>query len=206
MAHRTYLALFSDIGGVLGTNGWDTQLRLKISNHFGCDHNEIQARHRLMFDSYERGYLTFEEYIRSVFCAQSDAPSWQEIRDFAYAESVPWPENLALLKSIKETSNLKVALISNEGEGLTEHRSRKFGLRQLADFCIFSHFVHLRKPDREIWRLALHLAQVEPYECVYIDDRMMFVDVAASMGFTAVHHKSLEETRDALTNLGLPPD
>ncbi len=199
MAQRKFLAVFSDIGGVLGTNGWDTNLRLKISNHFHCDPHEIQARHRLMFDSYERGYMTFEEYLRAVFCLQP----WEHVRDFAYSESVPWPENIALLKTVKERNNLKLALISNEGEGLTEHRSRKFGLAELADFCIFSHFVHLRKPDREMWRLALNLAQVEAGKSVYIDDRKMFVEIAASMGFTAIHHKSLEQTRREFVELGL---
>lgn len=203
MAQSTYLALFSDIGGVLGTNGWDTDLRLKISNFFGCDPNEIQARHRLMFDSYERGFMTFEEYIKSVFCDRANAPSWEQLRDFAYAESTAWPENIDLLKTVKLRNNLKLGLISNEGEGLTEHRSRKFGLRHLADFCIFSHFVHLRKPDREMWRLALHLAQVEPHEAIYIDDRGMFANIAASMGFATIHHKTLEGTRTALQSFGL---
>jgi putative hydrolase of the HAD superfamily len=203
MPNRTYAALFSDIGGVLGTNGWDTDLRLKISNYFGCDHDEIQARHRLMFDSYERGFMTFEEYIRSVFCARSQKISWQDIRDYAFAESTPWPENIELLRTVKQQNNLKLALISNEGEGLTEHRYRKFGLRDLADFAVFSHFVHLRKPDREIWRLALHLAQADVSESIYIDDRRMFVDIAGELGFTAIHHRSVNETRQALQALGL---
>ena len=51
--------------------------------------------------------------------------------------------------------DLKIALISNEGRGLTEHRVRKFHLRELAEFMIFSNCVGYRKPDREIWRLAL---------------------------------------------------
>jgi putative hydrolase of the HAD superfamily len=203
MAHRSYVALFSDIGGVLGTNGWDTELRLKISTFFGCDLNDIQARHRLMFDSYERGFMTFEEYLKSVFCHRSNSPTWQEIRDYAYAESIPWPDSIALLKQVKERNGLKLALISNEGEGLTAHRSRKFGLRNLADFTIFSHFVHLRKPDREMWRLALDLAQVQPEESIYIDDRKMFTDIAGSMGFTAIHHTSVEQTRATLQSFGL---
>jgi len=94
-------------------------------------------------------------------------------------------------------------LISNEGEGLTEHRVRKFGLRELADFLVFSYFVHMRKPDLEIWNLALNLAQVDPSETIYIDDREMFAEVAAEMGFTAICHVSLEKTRDRLLQLGL---
>ncbi len=68
---------------------------------------------------------------------------------------------------------------------------------------MISSFVHLRKPDRAIWQLALDLAQSTPEESIYVDDREMFVDVAADMGFTAIHHVSLESTRDSFQRLGL---
>jgi putative hydrolase of the HAD superfamily len=203
MANSRFLALFSDIGGVLGTNGWDTALRLKIAGHFRCDPDEVQGRHRLMFDSYERGYMTFEEYIRRVFLFRPRPFTWQEVRDFAYKESVPWPENIVFLRRLKERNQLKLALISNEGEGLTGHRVRKFGLGGVADFMVFSHFVHLRKPDPEMWQLALNLAQVEAAESIYIDDRKMFVDIAAELGFVSIHHESLQHTQQKLAELGL---
>ena len=76
-------------------------------------------------------------------------------------------------------------------------------LKELADFLIFSHFVGYRKPDREIWELALHLAQAEPAESIYVDDRELFVEIARQMGFTAVHHVSLEETGERLRQIGL---
>jgi putative hydrolase of the HAD superfamily len=203
MADSRFVALFSDIGGVLGTNGWDTALRLKIARQFNCDTEEIQMRHRMMFDSYERGYMTFEQYLRRVFFASPRDFTLDDVRQSAFNESVPWIENISLLRRIKIANGLKLALISNEGEGLTEYRARKFGLRELADFMVFSHFVHRRKPDLEMWHLALNLAQVEPAETIYIDDREIFVEVAAELGFTAIQHVSLDATRGQLQQLGL---
>jgi putative hydrolase of the HAD superfamily len=203
MAERRYVALFSDIGGVLGTNGWDTDLRIKISRHFGCDLDRIQSRHRLMFDSYERGYMTFEDYLKRVFCPGGQAFTIEQVRDYAYEQSIPWPENIQLLHRVKVANSLKLAFISNEGEGLTEYRVKRFGLRDVADFMIFSYFVHMRKPDLEMWRLALSLAQVAPEEAIYIDDRQMFADVAAELGFAAIRHTSLQDTRKQLSELGL---
>lgn len=179
-------------------NGWDTALRLAITHHFGFDRLETEARHRLVFDSYERGYLTFDEYLSRVFCGKIE-----QVRQFAFDASVPWPENIALLREIKTRCRLKLAVISNEGEGLTEHRVRKFRLDELADFLVFSHFVHMRKPDPQIWRLASHLAQVDASETVYLDDRKLFVEIAADLGFTALHHTSLAATRAAFERLGL---
>jgi putative hydrolase of the HAD superfamily len=71
---------------------------------------------------------------------------------------------------------------------------------------VVSSFVHLRKPDRAIWQLALDLAQSTPEESIYVDDREMFVEVAADMGFTTIHHVSLENTRKSFEQLGLLVD
>ncbi|MBV9083082.1 MAG: HAD-IA family hydrolase [Acidobacteriaceae bacterium] len=203
MANRTFRAVFSDIGGVLGTNGWDTGLRRRITDQFHCDFEDIERRHSLMFDSFERGHISFEDYLRRVFFAVPRGFGLEDIRDFAYKESTPWPDNIRFLQHLKRSNELKLALISNEGEGLTEYRVEKFGLRELADFVIFSHFVHMRKPDPEIWQLALNLLQLKPSQTIYIDDRALFADIAAGLGFIAIHHVSLEMTRHAIAGFGL---
>ena len=203
MSERKFRALYCDIGGVLGTNGWDTRLRRRLCEHFKIDFEEIEGRHQLLFDSYERGFLALEDYLRYVFFDRSREFTLDEIRQFTFDQSTAWPENIEFFKRIKQANGLRLGLISNEGEGITEHRMGKFGLRDLADFIIVSHYVHMRKPDRQIWRLALNLAQASPQESIYIDDREMFVNVAAEMGFAAVHHVSLEETRERFARLGL---
>jgi putative hydrolase of the HAD superfamily len=203
MGPRTFTVLYSDIGGVLGTNGWDTDLRRRLCEHFAIDFEEIESKHHLMFDSYERGYLTMNDYLRYVFFDRSRPFTVADVREFTFSQSVAWPTNIAFFNNIKQRNALKVGLISNEGEGITEHRVGKFGLRDLADFIIVSHYVHMRKPDKAIWHLALNIAQATPGEAIYIDDRNMFANVAREIGFTAIHHTSLENTRDRLAALGL---
>ncbi|HLH03294.1 MAG TPA: HAD-IA family hydrolase [Bryobacteraceae bacterium] len=200
---KRFVALFSDIGGVLGTNGWDTGVRDTICDHFELNRDEIAARHRLMFDSYERGHMTFEQYLKRVFFALPRPFTLEQVRDLAYAQSVAWPENIAFLARVKQANSLKLALISNEGEGITEHRVGKFKLRELADCMVISHFVHLRKPDPEIWQLALDLFQVSAAESIYIDDRPLFADCARDLGFTSLRYVSLAQISAELSALGL---
>jgi putative hydrolase of the HAD superfamily len=203
MSAGKFQVLFSDIGGVLGTNGWDSGLRAKVVSHFGLDSADIEKRHQLMFDSYERGFLTLHQYLKYVFFDRPRNFELDHLRDFILAGSVAWPENLALFQRVKIANGLKFALISNEGQGITEHRVGKFGLRAVADFIVVSHYVHMRKPDKQIWQLALDLAQADVKEAIYVDDREMFVNVAADMGFTAFQHVTLEQTRKSLEDLGL---
>jgi len=198
-----FTVLYTDIGGVLGTNGWDTPLRRRLCASFNLDFDEIEARHHLMFDSYERGFLPLDDYLRYVFFDSPRPFTIADLREYTFNQSTAWPDNIAFFKQVKQSNQLKMGLISNEGEGITAHRVGKFGLRQLADFMVISHYVHMRKPDHEIWRLALNLAQADPQEAIYVDDREIFVNVAAELGFAAVHHISLDNTRDRFRELGL---
>lgn len=198
-----FTVLYTDIGGVLGTNGWDMPLRRRLCANFNLDFDQIEARHHLMFDSYERGFLPLDDYLRCVFFDSPRPFTIEDLREYTFNQSTAWPENIEFFKLVKQANRLKMGLISNEGEGITEHRVGKFGLRQLADFMVISHCVHMRKPDHEIWRLALNLAQAGPREAIYVDDREMFVNVAAELGFTAVHYISLENTRNCFRQLGL---
>ena len=203
MADVRFRVLYSDIGGVLGTNGWDTDIRHSVCTKFNLALDEVDKRHQLMFDSYERGFMKFEDYLRWVFFATPRPFSLEALRDFAFSASIPWPENIAFFQQVKKANGLKFGLISNEGQGITEYRVNTFGLREVADFIVVSHCVHMRKPDRQIWQLALDMAQVTPDECVYVDDREMFVNVAAEIGFTAFQHVDLDSTREKFKRLGL---
>jgi putative hydrolase of the HAD superfamily len=71
------------------------------------------------------------------------------------------------------------------------------------DFFVCSCFVHFRKPDADIYRIALDIAQAVPARSIYIEDRPMFVDVARSLGFHSIRHSSLAATRAALAAYGL---
>jgi putative hydrolase of the HAD superfamily len=195
--------LYSDIGGVLGTNGWDSRLRNALCTEFRLDVDDLDRRHHLMFDSFERGFLTFEEYLRRIIFFAPREFTLEQVRNFVFDASDPWPANIEFFRRLRTSNGLGFALISNEGQGITAHRVQKFGLRRLCDFLVVSHFTGLRKPDPEIWKLALDLAQAEASESIYVDDREMFVDAARDLGFTAIHHTDLETTRERFAELGL---
>ncbi len=108
-----------------------------------------------------------------------------------------------LVRKLKDRYGLKVAVVSNKGRELTEYRVRRFELGKLADFFISSCFVHFRKPDADIYRIALDIAQVQPSQVIYIEDRPMFVEVAQSLGIHGIYHTGFESTRAALESVGL---
>lgn len=71
-------------------------------------------------------------------------------------------------------------------------------MKEFIDFFVCSAFIGLRKPDVEIYRMALELAQVSPQEVIYIDDRLMLGEIAAGLGMQAIVHKTVEQTEKLL--------
>lgn len=120
-----------------------------------------------------------------------------------YAQSQPFPKMISLMQALKSQYGLQVAAVSNEGRELSVYRVQQFKLGTFIDFFVSSCFVHYRKPDADIYRIALDIAQVSPEQVIYIDDRPMFVEVAQSLGIKGVIHKGVQTTCKALEDLGI---
>ena len=194
--------LFLDIGGVLLTNGWDRAARLRAAQQFHLNFQEMDERHHLTFDTYEEGKLSLDAYLDRIVFYRERSFSRDTFKDFMYAQSQPFDQMIDYIQGLKLRYGLKTAAISNEGRELTEYRIKKFKLDKIIDFFVSSCFVHYRKPDTDIFRIALDIAQTPPAHVVYIDDRPMFVEVARSLGVNGIVHAGFESTRLALEGLG----
>jgi len=203
MECKRVTTLFLDVGNVILTNGWDHHMRENAAARFKLDHEEMSERHHLTFDTYEEGKLSLDEYLDRVVFYEKRPFTKEDFKDFLFAQSKPFPEMIDLICRLKARYHLKVAVVSNEGRELTEYRIAKFRLADFIDFFIASCFVHYRKPDADIYRIALDIAQVAPDCVAYVEDRAMFVSVAEGLGIRGIVHKTLESTRDALAAMGL---
>lgn len=195
--------LFLDIGGVLLSNGWDRNARRRATETFQLDHDELDERHHLTFDTFEEGKLSLEEYLTRVVFYDDRPFTREEFRTFMFDQTSPFTEMIELICQLKTRYGLKVAVVNNEGRELNEHRIKTFGLGTFVDFFISSCFVHFRKPDADMFRIALDIAQVAPEQVVYIEDRSMFVEVARNLGIRGIVHTGYETTKQELAKLGL---
>jgi putative hydrolase of the HAD superfamily len=192
-----------DIGGVLLTNGWDRHARRRAAAHFKLPWEEMDARHRLNFEIHEEGKLAFEDYLsRIVFYAKRPFTRAQ-FRSFMCAQSKPYIQMIELVSQLKTRHGLKIAVVSNESRELNAYRIRKFKLDGFVDSFISSCFVHLRKPDIEIFRLALDVAQKTAEQVIYIENTEMFVQIAEGLGIRSILHRDYKSTSAKLASLGL---
>jgi putative hydrolase of the HAD superfamily len=195
--------IFTDIGGVLLTNGWDRGSRRRAIDLFKLDPEETEERHHLTFDTYEVGKITLDEYLDRVVFYKKRSFTRNRFRQFMYDQSRPLPDMIPLVRELKNKYGMKLAVVSNEGRELAEYRIRQFKLNEFVDFFIVSSFVHFRKPDADIFRVALDTAQVSPEQVVYIEDRAMFVQVAEGLKINGLQHIDFKSTCDKLKAFGI---
>ena len=196
-------ALFLDIGGVLLTDGWSHISSKLVAKAFGLNFEELNKRHNDALDTYELGKLSIEEYLSLVVFHKKRPFTMAQFRKFMFARSKPYPEMIELVRRLKARYGLKIVVVSNEGHGLNEYRIRKFKLDKFVDSFISSCFVHLRKPDADIFRAALDTAQVSADQVIYIENTPMFVEVAEGLGIRSILHKDYKSTRAKISALGL---
>ena len=195
--------LFLDVGGVLLTNGWDHLARRRAAKHFKLQWAEMEDRHRLTFETHEEGKLTFEEYLDRVVFYQKRSFTRAQFRNFMFAQSKPYPKMIDLVAQLKVRYGLKIAIVSNESREVNAYRIRKFKLAGFVDSFISSCFVHIRKPDADIFRLALDIAQTPARHVLYIENTPMFVQIAKGLGIRSFLHTDYESTYAKLTSFGM---
>ena len=195
--------IFFDIGGVLLSNGWDHESRQAAAKQFGFDYDEMNYLHEFIFNVYETGSITLDEYLNTVLFYQPRIFSKNEFIDFMYQQSVMLPRMCDWLIQWKKAhaAQFRFISINNEGRELNDYRIQKFHLHDCFDAFVSSCEVGMRKPDPRIFKLAMGIAQAKPEDCIYFDDRSILVDAASKLGIESHQHKSFDSTKAILENL-----
>lgn len=198
--------VFVDVGGVLLTNEWDHHARKRAATNFNLDLVELDERHHLNFSTYEEGKITLEDYLNRVIFYQKRSFTRTQFQSFMFAQSKPYPEMIELIAQLKIRRGLKIVVVSNAGRELNEYRIQKFKLDRFVDSFISSCFVHIRKPDADIFRLALDVAQAQARQVIYIENTPMFVQIAEDLGIRSILHTDYSSTNAKLASFGLQSD
>jgi putative hydrolase of the HAD superfamily len=196
-------AIFWDIGGVLLTNAWDHTERAEALEHFGLDAEEFRVRHEPLVPPFERGELSLDEYLdRTVFYRpQKFTPS--EFKNYMFPLSKPFPDVLQFAGALTQSGKYFMATINNESRELNNYRIETFGLKNIFRVLFSSCYVARRKPDLDIYQLALDVTQFPASECCFIDDRAANLVPAAQLGMHTIEMKGLPELRAGLEKLSV---
>ena len=198
-------ALFWDNGGVILTNGWDRNSRRAAVEKFKLDWADFEDRHELMLNAFETGRATLDEYLRRTVFYRERAFTPEDFKQFMFDQSQPFTPSLGFLATLVQPRTYLMASLNNESLEINEYRVHKFNLRRYFQAFFCSCYLGVRKPEEQIYKLALKISQREPQECVFIDDRDLNLECARELGMHTIQFQNVDQLRKDLAQLGINP-
>lgn len=190
---KRYKILFSDIGGVLLRNGWGHESRMAAAVKFKIDYNELDILHDFIFNVWEMGKISIDDYLDTVIFNKKRNFSKMDFKDFMFRQSEQLPDMLPwMIKWKHKHENIKVISINNEPRELNEYRVNKFKLHNLFDAFVSSCEVGMRKPDPGIFLLALGIAQANPKSVFILTTGICWLKLPKKWVFMLIIIKTLK--------------
>lgn len=196
-------AIFWDVGGVLLSNAWDHTERAAALEHFHLDEEEFKDRHETAVSPFERGKITLDEYLDRTVFYRTRPFTRDTFREYMFSLTQPIPDVLAFASGLATSGKYFMGTINNESRELNDYRIEKFGLRKIFPLFVSSCYVGLRKPESDIYRLALEITQIPVEECCFIDDRAANLECPAKLGMHTIQMQQVEQLRGDLGKLGV---
>ncbi len=196
-------AIFFDVGGVLGTNGWDRHDRLGVATDFDLDYDEMEERHDLVSAAFETGHLDIDGYLDAVVFHEDRPFTRDAFWEAMKQRSEPRPGALQIAADLKAAGQYFMATLNNESHELNDWRIDHFGLREMFDVFLTSSYLGVKKPDEAIFGLALHITARTADECLFIDDRELNVRAARRHGMRTIQFQSDDQLRKDLIASGV---
>ena len=196
-----------DIGGVLGSNGWDREQRAVAVEKFALDGEDFQYRHEETVGAFESGQISLDEYLDVTVFWQPRAFSRDDFKRFMFSLSTPWADSLDVVRRLRQRTRgrptrVRMATLNNESRELNEYRIRYFGLCELFDVFFSSCWLGVRKPTRQIYERVLGMTQADPASSVFVDDREQNLAPARSLGMQTIRFTSADQLSRSLVGLG----
>jgi putative hydrolase of the HAD superfamily len=193
--------IFFDIGGVLGSNGWDHEQRERAIQKFSLNPEDFEWRHKEVVSDWEEGRIAIDEYLDIAVFHTKRNFSREEFVEFMYSQSVPDERTIGIARTLSRHTGYTMMTLNNESEELNMHRIEKFGISQIFEAFLSSCWLGVRKPLRRCYHRALGIAHARPTECLFIDDRQQNLISASTLGMNVLHFTSAVQLRSDLERL-----
>ncbi len=151
---------------------------------------------------YEKGLISSEDFIRTY------QEEFKQLEEEIFVDSwnailIDFPEYRYLfLKKLSEEKDYKLILLSNTNEihidWVKENVPFYEDFKACFDAFYLSHEINFRKPDAEIYEFVLNKHELQPEECLFIDDTTENTKAAEALG---IYTWNIEPTREDVIDL-----
>ena len=190
--------IFFDIGGVLGSNGWDHEQRERAVEQFDLNAEDFEWRHKEVIAEWEEGSMTLDEYLEVAVFHTRRTFSREEFIQFMYSQSIPDEATITIARQLSRQAGYTLMTLNNEAEELNRHRIEKFGISQIFEAFLSSCWLGVRKPLRRFYNRGLGIAHADAATSLFIDDRQQNLISAGTLGMSVILFKSASQLRSDL--------
>lgn len=199
---NSYKGLILDFGGVLTTSvpgcaaGFDQREGLPPGTFLNAI--AVDPVGKALYADLERGAITQTEWNERT--AELVGVDSSDLLRRVLADLHPEQTVIDIARQIRDMS-VKVGIFSNS-LGLEPYNPYEaWNLDENYDVVLISERYHMRKPDREIYLLMLDMMQLEPQDCVFVDDTSHNLPPAQELGITVILATDPAETVSQLRDL-----
>ncbi len=184
-----------DIGNVLADFDWPSFVRRAVQ-----DENAIRVLNHAFWENelwqeMDRGAFAEETVHKELIAA---CKGYEEIAEEIYQrlgetiEMFPYAEGW--IRELKE-QGYRVLYLSNYSEYLIRLNPGALRFTRLMDGGIYSYAVKLIKPDLAIYDRLTKAYDLEPSQCLFLDDKYINVVAAREYGFQSIQFLDYETTK-----------
>ena len=189
-----------DIGGVIVS--WD---EVRLAQEFHPDKRIQQSILNDIFGTqawrdYDQGLLNDEEAV-TAFVRES-ALNLQQAGNLIHYCQQSLTVNRETEKLIKELSpNYHLYSLSNTPESFMTYINANFPVMNYFKARIYSSALKIAKPMPEIYQYLIEHYDLNPADCIFLDDRQENIDAARDAGMHGIVFESAAQCRNDLSKL-----
>lgn len=190
-----------DLGHVLIDFEW-MDVCYAFSERCGLPNHEIlRAFSTIANLGYERGEVTTDEFLSELNRLLESDIRMEEFIRLWNTSFRPNPDMFSSLDKLSREHELY--LLSNTNECHYSFIQENFDVEKHFRQRVLSYEVGYAKPDEEIYRVVVEKSELNPGDCLFIDDLEPNVQAARDFGMNALLFTNPEKLRSDLTDYGI---
>lgn len=159
-----------------------------------------------LWNEFDRSRMSDEEILEGFLdkapdCEMEIMRFWNNmgncIKQYDYA--TPWIQSL-------QKKGYRVYLLSNYSRRMYFQSIEELSFVEEVDGAIFSYEVQAIKPEPEIYEALLKKYDLNPTECVFLDDNRNNIIAANQLGMATIHFHTKSQAEEELKSLGVGVD
>ena len=190
-------AVIFDMGGVLydWKKGWGETAKNLNRNY--QDFIDIVFK---VAPSAELGNMSLVDFFKKIGKEANLGDRWRKINTDIPYNFPKINESFKLLDELE--GRYKLAILTNNPPQILDRWEKVAGYKKYFDLIIDSSEVKLRKPDPKIFQLVCDKLNLNPKNCLFIDDSSQHISAAKKVGLNVIHFtdakKGVAEVRSIL--------